>query len=65
MKINCLSCGHNVTLEDTYNDYEGPIKCYGCGTLLEVRLSDGCIKSLRVLQSRRRATEPEEEMPHG
>lgn len=31
MKINCLSCGFKVDLdEDAYADYEGQVKCYTC-----------------------------------
>ena len=49
MKINCLSCGHNINLEDsTYGDYEGAIKCYACGAILEVKLIEGCIKSVKL-----------------
>ncbi|MEI8242248.1 MAG: hypothetical protein WCI17_03185 [bacterium] len=49
MKINCLSCGHNITLEDeTYNDYEGAIKCFACSAILEVKLAEGCVKSVKI-----------------
>ncbi len=49
MKINCLSCGHNIVLEDeSYGDYEGAIKCYACGAILEVKLSEGRIKSVNL-----------------
>jgi predicted RNA-binding Zn-ribbon protein involved in translation (DUF1610 family) len=47
MKINCLSCGHNIDLDDSYSDYEGLIKCYACGATLEVKLVEGCIKTVR------------------
>ena len=40
MKINCLSCGFKVDLDDTYDDFEGPIKCI-CGALLEIRIDEG------------------------
>jgi len=48
MKINCLSCGHTVDLDDAYSDYEGQIKCYTCSALLEVKLSDSLIKSVKL-----------------
>ncbi len=48
MKINCLSCGHTVDLDDAYSDYEGQIKCYTCNALLEVKLSDSLIKSVKL-----------------
>ena len=49
MKINCLSCGHNIVLEDaSYGDYEGAIKCYACGAILDVKLTDGSVKSVNL-----------------
>ena len=48
MKINCVSCGHKVDLSDAYYDFGGQIKCYVCGTLLEINTSGGQLKSIRV-----------------
>ena len=48
MKINCLSCGHSVELDDAYDDFEGQVKCFACGALLDVTLSEGCVKSVKV-----------------
>ncbi len=51
MKINCLSCGHSLDLDaDVYCDYEGQIKCYTCSALLEVKLEEGRIKSVKFLR---------------
>jgi hypothetical protein len=47
MKINCLSCGFKVDLDDTYEDFEGPIKCI-CGALLEVRIEEGMLKGIKL-----------------
>jgi len=44
MKLNCLSCGHCLDLHDDYDDYEGMVKCYVCGTLLMLRTECGNIK---------------------
>ena len=49
MKINCLSCGFKVDLDDTYDDFEGPIKCL-CGALLEIRTEEGMLKSIRMAE---------------
>jgi hypothetical protein len=49
MKINCLSCGFKVDLDDTYDDFEGPIKCL-CGALLEVRIEEGMLKGIKMAQ---------------
>ena len=47
MKINCLSCGFKVDLDDVYDDYAGLIKCYSCGGLLEIKTEDGKLKSIK------------------
>lgn len=49
MKINCLSCGHKIDLGDAYDDYKGPIKCFICNTLLEIRTEEGNLKSVKLL----------------
>lgn len=48
IKINCLSCGHKVDLDDAYDDYDGPVMCYACGAMLTVKLSEGSIRSVMV-----------------
>jgi len=47
MKVNCLSCGHNVDLDDAYDDYDGPVKCFACGAILEVRAEQGSLRAVR------------------
>ena len=50
MKINCLSCGHNIDLDDAYDEhYEGEIKCYGCNGALEILTDQGAIRCVRLL----------------
>ncbi len=50
MKINCLSCGYSLDLdEEVYCDYEGQIKCSTCSALLEVKLEEGRIRVLKFL----------------
>ena len=49
MKINCLSCGHTIDLDETYSDYEGQVKCYACSALLEIKLVECLIKSVKFL----------------
>jgi transcription initiation factor IIE alpha subunit len=48
MKVNCLSCGFPVSLDDAYDDYSGDIKCYVCGSMLEVIIEDERIKSVKL-----------------
>ena len=47
MKINCLCCGHKVDLDDAYDDYEGPVKCFVCSAILEIRTEKGTIKAVK------------------
>lgn len=49
MKINCVSCGHKVDLDDAYDTYEGPIKCFACNKLLEIKTEQGNLKAVRIL----------------
>lgn len=48
MKINCLSCGHSFAISDAYDDYDGCVKCWICGTLLTIRTEEGILKSLKI-----------------
>jgi len=50
MKINCLSCGHTIDLDETYGDYEGQVKCYACSALLEIKLEECLIKTVKCLK---------------
>ncbi len=47
MRINCLSCGHKVELDDAYGDFEGPVKCL-CGTMLEIKTAEGQLKMVKL-----------------
>ena len=47
MKINCVSCGHSIFLDDTYDDFEGLIKCYVCGGLFEIKTIEGKLKKVK------------------
>jgi hypothetical protein len=50
MKINCLSCGHNIDLDDAYADhYEGEIKCFGCNARLEIRTDQSALRCVRLV----------------
>ena len=48
MKINCLVCGHKVELDDAYNDYQGQIRCFVCGSLLEIKTKESKLESVAV-----------------
>ena len=50
MKINCVSCGHKLELDDVYDDFEGQVKCFACTALLEIRTEEGRLKSVRFVK---------------
>lgn len=55
MKVNCLSCGFAVDLDDdSYSDYEGQIRCYTCGALLDVKAEEGKLKKVAVARAGKR-----------
>ncbi len=60
MKINCVSCGFKVELDDAYSDYEGLIKCFACNALLEVKIEQDCIKSVNFVMLMPRPSNEEE-----
>lgn len=57
MKVNCLSCGHAVDLRDSYDDYQGQVKCLTCGGLLAIRTEDGEVKSVEYVSGRPRSND--------
>lgn len=57
MEINCLSCGHRIDVGDAYDDYEGQVKCWVCGVLLEIKTEQGNIKSMRMITKARPSAE--------
>ena len=51
MKINCLSCGHKVDLDDAYEEYEGQVKCFACNAILEIKTEQGNLKTVRFVKT--------------
>jgi len=49
VKINCLSCGHKVELDDAYDDFEGQVRCVTCGAMLEILTDQGKLKKIKAL----------------
>jgi hypothetical protein len=47
MKINCISCESRVNLDHKiFEDYEGPVKCFSCGAMLEIKTFNGALSSI-------------------
>jgi hypothetical protein len=51
MKINCLSCGFKVDLDDMYEDYTGQVRCFVCNGIMEIETENGKIKSVKPARS--------------
>ncbi len=50
MKINCLSCGFKVDMDDAYDDYAGQIKCYSCRAIMQIKATDGKLTSVMLAE---------------
>jgi DNA-directed RNA polymerase subunit N (RpoN/RPB10) len=48
IKLNCLSCGHPLELDEAYEDYQGEVRCWGCRAVLEVTLQEGKLRSMKL-----------------
>jgi uncharacterized Zn finger protein len=47
MKVKCLSCGHELNLDHSiFKDYSGPVKCFSCGRMMEVKTVRGILHSI-------------------
>ena len=51
MKIECISCGRDVNLDHrVFENYEGPVKCFSCSAMMEMRTTRGFVDSISLLQ---------------
>ena len=57
MNVNCLSCGHALDLHDSYDDYQGKIRCVICGALLAIHSEEGQLKAVDLACSPRCGSE--------
>lgn len=49
MKIKRVSCGHELNLDHwVFDDYEGPVKCFSCGKMMEVNTVKGIAYSINL-----------------
>jgi len=57
MRLNCLSCGYTVDLDNAYWDYDGQFKCVICGAVLNLKIEEGKLKSASVAKAGQRPSE--------
>jgi ribosomal protein S27E len=50
MKIKCISCGHELNLDHwVFENYSGPVKCFSCSAMMEVKTTGGEVYSINPL----------------
>jgi hypothetical protein len=50
MRVKCISCGHELNLDHgIFADYSGPVKCFSCGRMMEVKTVRGILYSINPL----------------
>lgn len=50
MKPKCIFCGHPLDLgRRSSDDYAGPVKCFCCGAMNELKMSKGVVYSINPL----------------
>jgi len=59
IRVNCLACGHPMELSDSYEDYEGEVRCWGCRAMIEITLQEGMLRKMRLVSG-----EPVPELIH-
>ncbi|MDI6761732.1 MAG: hypothetical protein QME83_01750 [Thermodesulfobacteriota bacterium] len=57
MRLNCLSCGYAVDLDNAYGDYDGQFKCVICGAVINIKTEEGKLKSASVAKAGQRPSE--------
>jgi hypothetical protein len=50
VRINCLSCGYMVDVDNAYGDYDGQFKCVICNAVLKIKTEEGKLKSASVVK---------------
>lgn len=57
MKIKCISCGRDVNLDhEVFENYEGPVKCFSCSTMMEMKTIRGFVDSITPQQMLEQST---------
>lgn len=57
MRLNCLSCGYLVDLDNAYSDYDGQFKCVICGAVINIKTEEGKLKSASIAKAGQRPSE--------
>lgn len=49
MRMVCIVCGKEVNLDHViFQNYQGPVKCFSCGTMMEVKTARGTLDDVAL-----------------
>ena len=49
-RIECVLCGSEINLDHgAFDDYRGPVKCFCCGTMMDIKTSSGVLESINLM----------------
>ena len=47
MNMICIACNRDVNLDHViFENYDGPVKCFSCGAMMEIRTVGGVLDSV-------------------
>jgi ribosomal protein S27E len=50
MRVKCISCGNELNLDHwVFEDYSGPVICFSCSAMMEVKTNGGEVYSINPL----------------
>ena len=50
MRMACIVCSKEVNLDHVvFENYNGPVKCFSCGSLMEVKTAQGAVDTVALL----------------
>jgi ribosomal protein S27E len=50
IRVKCISCGQALNLDHgIFEDYSGPVKCFSCSAMMEVKSTGGEVYSINPL----------------
>jgi len=59
MRVRCISCGNELNLDHwVFEDYSGPVKCFSCSAMMEVKSTGGEVYSINPLAVYERKRSP-------
>ena len=52
MRMECITCHRTLHLDHpVFEEYQGPVKCFHCGTVMDVDISGGTLHASALRES--------------